>query len=338
MTWQSEDLAASVRRVAIAAGFADIGFCSAQPFEVWGQASAVNPRRLLPDAQAIIVAVRPYGVFAPWPEGTAAIANYYVHSTAGHSAAMQIAAWLREQGYAALPNPALPAKQAAIRAGLGFQGLNTQFCHNELGLTVSLQLILTNTPLPYDDFPYERCEVCGVCAAACPTGAISEDGFDRDRCLRQHMLSSGAIPLELRQKMGRRLIGCTDCQDACQHARPAREAIPADLLAACSLDNLLRRDRQSIATIARYTGHNYGRPLRLCRQAAIAAGNSDDRRYVPQLAALLGDEDIILRRHAAWSLGQLGGEEARAALLAALAREPVDAVRAELAAALTSLS
>jgi epoxyqueuosine reductase len=362
--------------VAAAAGFADVGFCSARPFEDWrrandatqadspdaattraadtaaGTAGAASgtangtatstalthdPHDLMAQARGIIVAVRPYGTFEPWPDGTAAIANYYVHSAAGHNAVRQIAAWLREQGFAALANPGLPAKQAAIRAGLGFQGLNTQFCHNNLGLTVSLQLVLTDAPLPYMDVAYQPCDVCGLCTAACPTGAISTAGFDRERCLRQHMLAGTAMPVHLREKMGRRLIGCTDCQDACPHAQPVPEPIPADLLAACAISNLLRRDKRSIETIARHVGRNYGRPLRLCRQAAIAAGNSGDRQYISALVALLGDPDSILRRHAAWALGQLGGEDAKAAIGLALTCESAEPVRAELAAALAQM-
>ena len=58
----------------------------------------------------------------------------------------------------------------------------------------------------------------------------------------------------------------------------------------------------------------------LRRNAAVAMGNR--RRagsgYVPALARALDDvEDAEVRRHAAWALGSIGGEEARSALRSA---------------------
>jgi len=57
------------------------------------------------------------------------------------------------------------------------------------------------------------------------------------------------------------------------------------------------------------------------RNAAVALGNSGDREMVPPLAAAMEDPEELVRAHAAWALGQLGGAGARRALEAGLSRE-----------------
>ena len=52
------------------------------------------------------------------------------------------------------------------------------------------------------------------------------------------------------------------------------------------------------------------------------------------LAEALRHVEPLVRGHAAWALGRIGGEEARAALEAALAVEGDEAVRSEIQAAL----
>jgi epoxyqueuosine reductase len=53
----------------------------------------------------------------------------------------------------------------------------------------------------------------------------------------------------------------------------------------------------------------------LRRNVAVALGNLRDPRAVPDLAVALRDpDDAVVRGHAAWALGRIGGEAARAAL------------------------
>ena len=44
----------------------------------------------------------------------------------------------------------------------------------------------------------------------------------------------------------------------------------------------------------------------LQRNAAVAMGNRGDARYVPALAEALGDDDPVVRGHAAWALERCG--------------------------------
>ena len=83
-----------------------------------------------------------------------------------------------------------------------------------------------------------------------------------------------------------------------------------------------------------------GSPIRrakyegLLRNACVALGNIGDERAIPALAGALRHDSSLVRGHAAWALGAIGGAQAEAALRDALAAEPDADVREEIAAAL----
>lgn len=71
------------------------------------------------------------------------------------------------------------------------------------------------------------------------------------------------------------------------------------------------------------------------RRAALALGTFRVAEAVPALAALLrGDEDVMVRQAAAWSLGRVGGNEARAALTEQQSGENPSLVRDAITVAL----
>ena len=72
------------------------------------------------------------------------------------------------------------------------------------------------------------------------------------------------------------------------------------------------------------------------RNAAVALGNTNDRACVPALAETIEGDDPLLRAHAGWALGRLGGEAAARALTCALEREDDAMVREEIEAALSA--
>jgi epoxyqueuosine reductase len=70
-----------------------------------------------------------------------------------------------------------------------------------------------------DHFPF--CRACSrerpPCKRACPTGAIRGNGeVDLEYCIQWYASGNGTvIPPEVIRCWGRRLYGCTECQDAC---------------------------------------------------------------------------------------------------------------------------
>jgi epoxyqueuosine reductase len=75
----------------------------------------------------------------------------------------------------------------------------------------------------------------------------------------------------------------------------------------------------------------------LLRNVCVALGNIGDPVAIPALIEALGDAEPLVRGHAAWALGQLGGPQAHAALAAALVSDADPSVRAEVQQALAAI-
>lgn len=86
-------------------------------------------------------------------------------------------------------------KTIAVEAGLGHMGLNRLVLHPEYGSCISLNSLLIDAEVDDYDHPLEKspCIECKLCAAICPTGAISIDKpFDpmacMTHCYRENMI------------------------------------------------------------------------------------------------------------------------------------------------------
>jgi epoxyqueuosine reductase len=156
--------------------------------------------------------------------------------------------------------------------------------------------------------------------------------LDARLCLAHVLQADGAIPRSLRPAVGDRVYGCDECLAACPPgtqllARSTDRRGRVDLfdLLASTDDDLLARHAHFFIPGRR--------PRYLRRNALVAVGNSGDRAALPVLAGYLGHPDWLLRLHAAWALGAVGGELAGRVLDAAGESETNDAVRVEIAAA-----
>ena len=107
----------------------------------------------------------------------------------------------------------------AARAGLGFIGRNHMLISPEFGPQVFLAEIITSLKLQ-TDVPIEaNCYNCNKCIAACPTGALRQDGqLDAGKCISYLTIEyKGQIPADLAEKIGDRLFGCDECVLACPY-------------------------------------------------------------------------------------------------------------------------
>jgi epoxyqueuosine reductase len=236
----------------------------------------------------------------------------------------------------------------AERSGLGWIGKNACLISPERGSWFLLGVILTAADLEPDPGPHvDRCGSCTACLEACPTGAIVEAGVvDARLCVSYWTIEHrGPIPAAMRPGIGDWLFGCDDCQTACPWNRtfarppaPGNAYEPRPELAAIDATELLRLDEATLR--ARFEGTPLMRARRdgLRRNACVVLGNLGDRAAVPALARVLGDADDVVRSHAAWALGRLGGEDAERALRAALPCEHDETVRGEIEGALDAIS
>jgi len=225
----------------------------------------------------------------------------------------------------------LAERAASARAGVGWFGKNANILVPGHGSRVFLGEILLPWPLVPDQSISKDCGRCDLCLRACPTAALTKPyEVDSTRCVSFLTIEwKGAIPRDLRPQIGTWVFGCDACQDVCPWNRKTRPVAPAQLplISDWAFPSLLWLVRLSEGEFrARFRGTALTRAKRfgLRRNAAIALGNLRQQAAVPALTALLEDEEPLLRGHAAWALGEIGGRQARLALERAMARE-VDA-------------
>lgn len=230
----------------------------------------------------------------------------------------------------------------AARAGLGFVGKNTNLIHPRMGSWLFLGEILLDLPLePTAAQTHASCGSCRRCLDSCPTGALAAPYLlDARRCISYLTIElKGAIPRELRPLMGNHIYGCDVCQAVCpwqRFARPTEEAafrLTDPARAAPPLVELMGLSEEEFRR--RYAGTPILRTGRgrLLRNAAVALGNWEDERALPALVRALSDVEPLVRGHAAWALGRIGGRAAQKALDVALQREEEPYVRQEIRAA-----
>jgi epoxyqueuosine reductase len=233
---------------------------------------------------------------------------------------------------------AILEREWARRAGVGWIAKNTLVLHRHAGSYFFLGELVTDLELDPAPLPADHCGTCMRCVVACPTGAL-EQGYTMEprRCISYLTIEHrSAIPRDLRPAIENWVFGCDVCQEVCPWNGDATRA-PDDPEAAWlapPLDELVRLDAGAFA--ARYGGTAVTRTGRrgLVRNAAVALGNSGNPTAVPPLAGALDDADPLVRGHAAWALGRLGGATARTVLERARRREPSAEARAEIDAAL----
>jgi epoxyqueuosine reductase len=227
----------------------------------------------------------------------------------------------------------------AAEAGLGFIGKNTCLINPRLGPWIFLGELLLGTDLAPSEKPVlPSCGTCRRCLDACPTHALVRPYvLDARRCISYLTIElKGAIPRELRPLIGNRIYGCDECQEVCPWHRFARVTSEGSFVPSgadrCTplLAPLLELDEEAFhrrfdGTVVARIGRG-----RLLRNVAVALGNSEDRHATRALITALGDAEPLVRSHAAWALGRLGGEGAVSALACALAAESVEDTREEI--------
>jgi epoxyqueuosine reductase len=199
--------------------------------------------------------------------------------------------------------------------------------------------------LPADDpLLTDHCGSCTRCLDHCPTGCILPDRtLDAGRCISYLTIENkGEIPRDLRELVGSWLFGCDICQQVCPWNRFAVErgdkrfaprpgVPPKNLVDEVTLSAEAFNHKFKGSPVKRAKRRGY------LRNTAVVLGNRGRLEDLPGLAAALDDSESIVRQHAAWALGKIGGTAARQALQNALAFETEATVIAEIEASLSLL-
>jgi epoxyqueuosine reductase len=223
---------------------------------------------------------------------------------------------------------------AAKYAGLGWLAKNTCMINEQLGSWLFLGVILTTLELEPSLTAGEApaadlCGNCTLCLDACPTQAFAAPYvLDARRCISYLTIElRGAIPEELRPKMGNAVIGCDICQDVCpwnrkspvtqlvafQPRRIEAQSENGATLLAPELEWLASLSQEEFSRIFRGSAVKRAKWRGLVRNACVALGNSHiarqseaHTRVVALLERLVAADDSLLAEHARWALQRLG--------------------------------
>ena len=316
---------------------------------------ACNPARLVPGARSVVVLAKCYlsrGGETSAQNGPCGRIARYAWGEDYHSlfppmvdevvSLLSMAGGSGGNARVFVDSGPLAEKAVAVRSGLGWYGKNGLLLTPGHGSWVLLAEIVSDLKLSPGDPLARDCGECRLCMDRCPTGAIvAPYVVDARRCISYLTIEHrGAIPRELRPLMENWIFGCDACQEVCphnRHVRPTEDpvfAVRKEWGPNPVLSSLMALDSNGFKRLFHGSPLLRAKRRGLLRNVAVALGNARDPDSVLALIGGLEDQDALVRRHAVWALGEIGGRRARAALQGGLNRETDEDVLQEIHLAL----
>jgi epoxyqueuosine reductase len=304
--------------------FLDAGYHGDMVWLETRKAQRKSPDALWPEAKSAIVFAQPYGQdldpMTRLQHRDEGVISVYALNRDYHDVfkgkLKRLASWFHqstdEDVKIFVDTAPLMEKPLAQAAGLGWQGKHTNLVSRDLGSWFFIGTILTTAELPHDAPEADHCGSCTACLDVCPTSAFpAPRQLDARRCISYLTIEhKDHIPEEFRKAIGNRIYGCDDCLAVCPWNKFAQAASEIKLkarddLIAPKLSDLLQLDDAKFRHL--FSGSpvkRIGRD-RFIRNCLIAAGNSGDAGFVPQLKHLLNDNSPLVQAMAVWALEQL---------------------------------
>ncbi|HWQ47866.1 MAG TPA: 4Fe-4S double cluster binding domain-containing protein [Methanosarcina sp.] len=278
------------------------------------------PKKNVEWAKSVVVCVRRYGKYSI-PEGLDEYIGkaYLVDGRLKHSKEYSIKnefeTYLNALGLKTAYS-IVPARLAAVSAGLGRFGRNNFFYTEKYGSWVFIDTWVIDSEMEYDEPTNSlNCpEGCNKCIDSCPTGALNKPlSMNRGKCIAQLTNGIDLQTEELRTKMGTWIYGCDVCQNVCPKNKNRWEekedfAGLSDVTQYLSLESIWKMDEKTFLEIVQprfwYIGQD-GLWIWKCN-ALRAMANSEDKKYHKYIKEAVKDPDHNIRNMALWACQKLG--------------------------------
>ncbi len=278
------------------------------------------PQKNVEWAKSIIVCVRKYGKYNIPEEidkyiGKAHLVDGRLKYSKEYSQKLEFEAYLESLGLKAAYS-IVPARLAAVNAGLGYIGNNNFFYTKKYGSWVYIETWVIDAELEYDQptRSFNCPENCNKCIDACPTGALNNPfSMNVGKCIALLVITPNLQSEDIKTKMGTWVYGCDICQNVCPMNKNKWEekedfAGLSDVTQYLSLESIWKMDEKTFLEMVQprfwYIGQD-GLWIWKCN-ALRAMANSGDQKYHAYLKEALKNPDQNIRNTALWACQQLG--------------------------------
>ena len=253
-----------------------------------------NLSQVHPWANAILALIYPY---RPYRDEIPVSGNYPTSNASYHASG----AVMRQLNAGGVRTECaeVPIRELLTRNGTGVMLKNGLTLLPGLGTRYSVQVLACALPEPVYTPKREpiltRCSACHACEKVCPSGAISEGGYDFRACARAYM---GGDPMEewVMDAMTC-ILGCELCQKVCPY-NAGIEPID-EMPEAFQLEEILAGRIKPVLAIV---GKNLNKQGRVIQHACVIAAKQGRTDLIPLIKPWLVDEREGVRIAAAYAL------------------------------------
>lgn len=234
-----------------------------------------NPALLLEGARTVISCAFCYNSGIEPEAGSPTIARYalgYDYHYVLKDRLARLGDWITAryggQTRAVVDTAPMRERYWAVRAGIGFIGLNNQLIVPGAGSYFFLGELLWTGDVPPDEPCTLSCDGCGRCVRSCPGAALDGmGGCDARRCLSYLTIEHKPVPNETPDGIPRHgyVYGCDICQRVCPHNASAPRTTIAEFTPDPQKINLKPDDIRAMTSSGykRFTAHSAMRRIPL---------------------------------------------------------------------------
>jgi epoxyqueuosine reductase len=293
-------------------------------YEALALSKLAFPQKTYDWAKSVIICVRRYGKYKIPHNIDNYFGKYYLFDyrfqkySRECSDVLQFESYLTELGLkiGKEVNGNNAARWAAIKANLGVIRKNN-FFYTKSGSWVWLETWLADAEMEY----YETVDLpacpkdCTRCIDACPTGALTAPfAINPVKCIARHTYGAKGLPAEeFRDKMGKWLYGCDECQNVCPINRGKWEEIDEfpqlnEIAEQITLEKIVTMDEKTYTEVLqpKFWYINQERSWVWKCNALRVMVNDYNPKYDYYLKTARGDSNQNIREMAIWGCNRLG--------------------------------
>lgn len=222
----------------------------------------VDPTKLVPGAKTVISLM--YNYYNPVSDENtdAPKLSMYALGKDYHKVVRKrlktLFSWMKEtfdsvEGRVFVDSAPILERDWAKRSGLGWIGKNTLLLNKHKGSYFFLAEIICSLEMHYDHAVMDHCGTCTRCIEACPTDAISENGYvlNASKCISYLTIEhKEELPREFQNQMEDWIYGCDICQQVCPWNRFSTPHTEPSFLPSEALLGLRRKDWEELTEVA----------------------------------------------------------------------------------------